>query len=493
MTTSKVVLALAATLLLPTIAACTQSGTSKDGADRTLRIATINYGPDDSYFRQQFTEVFEYANPNIKIEIVSPVDSGRYMYAPMQPGQKQEDPMEKMKEMMQGANPPDIVVVDYSQIGDLIDNNMLAPLDNRMTKDKFNTADIVPAVLDGIKALGNGAVYALAPTFSSSALIYNKKLFLDAGVSFPQDNMTWDETFDLARRVTKPDADNPRYGFNFYSSAGGDLFYGSQMYTQALQLNFIDDAGEKLTVDTDSWEKAWTTLIQLSKDHVMPPPPDYSKMNKMQSSDSYNPFMNDDFLSGRLAMTIMDYSQLSQIYNANKNAETIKGFTPIDWDVVTVPSDPAAKGTSTGVYLSGLMGINAKAGNAEDAWKFIRFVNGDDWARLRANSMSQLVSRKSFNKPKFGDFHLEAFTNVKPIATNNPLSKLGRDKPYVYQTQGIGQNEMQQALQGNKGVREALKAWQTQGDAMLLQLKNDPNAQMNGMMGGGTAIAVPAG
>ena len=69
--------------------------------------------------------------------------------------------------------------------------------------------------MDGMKNAGGGKLYALAPTFSSSALIYNKKMFQDAGVDFPKDGMTWDETFDLSKRLAKGEGESRINGFSF--------------------------------------------------------------------------------------------------------------------------------------------------------------------------------------------------------------------------------------------------------------------------------------
>lgn len=107
---------------------------------------------DDEYFRQQFTEIFEFANPNIKIEMIPTMDD-KYRYGGVQPGEKMPDPMEKLKEVMQGDNPPDVVMVGYEQLPDIIESNMLTQLDPLITKDKFDTTGIVPAVIDGIKML----------------------------------------------------------------------------------------------------------------------------------------------------------------------------------------------------------------------------------------------------------------------------------------------------------------------------------------------------
>ncbi|MFC5450139.1 ABC transporter substrate-binding protein [Paenibacillus aestuarii] len=474
-TWNRKVLAVSLTLAMvaPLAVACSKGEKAVDQQERVLRIATsFGYG-DDEYFRQQFTEIFEFANPNIKIEMIPTMDD-RYRYGGIQPGEKMPDPLEKLKEVMQGDNPPDVVMLGYEQLPDVIESNLLTQLDPLITKDKFDTTGIVPAVMEGMKNAGGGKIYALAPMFSSSALIYNKKMFMDAGADFPKDGMTWDEVFDLAKRVSKGEGDNKVSGFNFSTQAQGDLFYGLQTYTAPLQLKMFDDAGEKMTVDTDQWEKVWTRIAQLQKENVFPDLFDPQKPMG-RKMDAEHPFAYDDFMSGRLAMSIINYGQIQQLANANKNAALYKGYTPIDWDVVTMPSHPEAKGVGGAIYINGIMGINAKAQNPDDAWKFIRFVNGDDWAKLKSYSSYNLVARSKYLKPKDGqEFHIEAFYNVTPAPVDNN-TQIFRDKPYIYQVQEIGRQQFDQVVRGKKTAREGLKEWQTQGDAMLKQMKDNPN------------------
>ncbi|MGG1553913.1 extracellular solute-binding protein [Paenibacillus ferrarius] len=479
------------TIMTPLATACTKGEKADDNQERVLRIATnMGYGGNYEYFTQQFTEIFEFANPNIKLEIMSTMDE-KLMTGNIQPGEKMPDPMEKLKEVMQGDNPPDVVMLGYEQLPEIIESNLLLQLDSRITKDKFDTTGIVPAVIEGMKSAGGGKLYALAPTFSSSALIYNKKMFQDAGVDYPKDDMTWDETFDLSKRVAKGEGDSRINGFSFTTqNQGGDLFYGMQTYTAPLQLRMFDDEGEKMTVDTDQWEKVWAKMAQLQKDHVFPEVVDPQKQMNPRF-DQNNPFAYDDFMSGRLAMGIINYGQIQQLTNANKNAANYKGYTPIDWDVVTMPSHPEAKGVGGAIYMNGIMGINAKSQNPDDAWKFIKFINGDEWAKLKSRSQNMLVSRSKYLKPADGlDFHMEAFYNVTPAPLEDN-SKIYRNNPNIYQVQEIGRKLFADVLQGKMTAREALKKWQTDGDAMLKQMKENPGAPLQPMIN--QAQAVPAG
>jgi multiple sugar transport system substrate-binding protein len=471
-------LTIAASMMVPVLAACTKNGAADSKGERTLRVATY-YGGDDDYFRTQFTDLFEFSNPNIKIEVVSTQDTG-IRYTRPAPGEKQPDPMDRLKEILQGDNPPDIVMMNYEQLPELVNSNLLTQLDPMIAKDKFNTSDIVPAVLEGLKKQGDGKLYALTPSFFSSALIYNKRMFDEAGVPYPKDGMTWEDTFDLARRVAKGDGDTRRYGFSFSSNSGGDMFYSMNMYTAPLQLSMFDAKGEKMTVDSDQWEKVWKTMAQLNSEKLIPQQQDRNNMRQKMMApggEDYNPFAYNDFLSGRVAMTIVNYSELDQITNANKNAQNVKGFTPIDWNVVTIPTHPEAPNVGGMISMNGVMAINAKAQNVEDAWKYLKFINGDEWAKLKSRSNNQLIARKPYlQKTKDGvEFNVEAFTKLTPAPANTEMSKIYRDKPNIYQVQEIGRNQFSEFIQGKKTAREALKEWQSKGDAALQQMKDNPN------------------
>ncbi|PZE22608.1 extracellular solute-binding protein [Paenibacillus xerothermodurans] len=475
-------LSVCASLTVPLLAACTKTDSGDGDTQRVLRIATsFGYGDDFEYFRQQFTEVFEYANPKIKLEMI-PTGDDSFRYGRPSPDAKPIDPMEKLKEVMQGANPPDVVMANYEQLGELIEGNMLTQLDPMITKDKFDTSDMAPAVMEGLKKLGNGSLYALSPTFNSSALIYNKKMFDEAGVPYPKDKMTWEETFDLARRLSKGEGADRQYGFSFSTHAMGDLFYATQMYSAPLELRMFNDTADKLTVDSEQWEKVWQTMLQLKQDKVTPEQQDPASMKqRFMNQDGANaePFPDNDFLSSRVAMAIINYGEISQIINANKNAASYNNFTPIDWDVVTVPVHPEAPDVGGSLYMNGIMGINSKAQNVEDAWKFIQFINGEDWARLKSSSSYNIVTRKKYMKPKDGaEFHMEAFTTLMPAP--QPDSKVYRQNHNIHMVHDIGRNLFNEAAQGKIGVREALKKWQTDGDAMLQQMKDNPNGPMGG-------------
>lgn len=483
-------------LFIPVLAACSKGGGEEAGQERVLRIGTVyGYGQDDNYLRQQYTDIYEYTHPNIKIEFVSAIDGTQYRYEEPKPDQKQPDPVAETKKLLTGANPPDVMIMDTSVYKQLVRENMLKQLDPLIQQDKFDTTDIVPTVMDGIKQLGDNNLYGLTPTFGSSALFYNKKFFTQNNIEPPKDGMTWDEVFALARRLKSDDGKKFGFQFNRYS---GDPFYdmiGS--YLPALQLRMFDEKGEKMTVNTPAWEKAWSTFAKLVSEKVIPSANNGEMNGGMMDGGKFDPLQGDKFMSGNVAITIADYSYINEIIDTNKNAAKIKNFEKLDWDVVTLPTFPETPGIGGNIYLNNIMGINAKAQNDKDAWDFIKTLNGEEWAKLKSRSSYEIVSRKKYIQPKDGlNYNIAAFYTLKPVPPSDAdMDTLYRTMPNIFQVQDKGREIFQTVIEGKKSSAEGLKEWEQKGNEMLIQMKKNPNKAMTegNINNGGGSETVPAG
>ncbi|MFX3633419.1 MAG: ABC transporter substrate-binding protein [Candidatus Pristimantibacillus sp.] len=488
------VLSLTLTMLIGLLAACSGGGGESSAETRVLRIGVLYGGSDNEvYTRQQYTDMYEMMNKDIDFEIVSAINWNDQRYETPGPdgNVQQPDGYEKMKEMMTGQNPVDVVVIDYSMLRRFVQDNLLQQLDPLIQQSKFDLTDYVPTVIDGIKDAGDSNIYALTPTFGASALYYNKKLFADAGVEPPTDQMTWDDVIQKASLVTKGEGADRKFGLSINRWAG-DGFNDTQTYSAALQLKMWDDKGEKMLVNSPEWESVWNTVAGLYKNKQVPSQEDmnaiYEKMNSA-GDNYYNPVSGDLFLSGKVAMTIADFGYKNEIINTMNNASKIKDFEAFEWDVVTPPTHTSKPGIGGNVYFSQLMGINANAQNAEDAWKFIQFTNSKEWAEMKARSTYELVARKEFLKPKDGvDYNIAAFTTLKPIPPQTTDSeKLMREKPGIWEAQQFGYELFQQVIKGDKTAKEALQEWETKGNVVLEKLKKNPD----GANGGGAIDVKP--
>lgn len=437
----------------------------KNNIKQTLRIGLVTYGAfadTEKYFRQDFLELYEITHPNTKIEIRS-VSAETTSY------DKPVDTFALMKELMTGNDPVDLVVIEgLNQLPKYLENNLLAPLDTFIAKGKFDASKLAPGLIDGIKSFAtDGKLYALAPLINSAALFYNRKMFDDKGIAYPEDGMTWEQTFKLAEQLNEGKGKDRTFGFAFYQTYDSDIKTDISIFKQALGLRAYDENAEKMTVNTPEWTRLLEQYIALRKSNTLP-----TSFNTTTGGDRAY-FYQEPFSDSKVAMMIANYNYISeQLINSNESATRDGSREPIEWDVVTVPTHPEAPGVGGEMLIQGLMGLNAKAQNAEGAWDFMEFINGPEWARIKSRSQPFLSSHVDFAKPKEGlNYNIKAFLSLKPalpIDDSNLYSKYSYDLDSV---NGIGLDKMEEVIKGKKKLKDVLAQWETEGNAKLQQLR----------------------
>ncbi len=101
---------------------------------------------------------------------------------------------------------PDIIYVGPDTVAANVDDGYILPLDNYVSAETIN--DLWPAITtayryDG-KEAGNGPIYCLPKDLSTFAFAYNKTLFDEAGVEYPDpaNPYTWEEFIEVCGKLT---------------------------------------------------------------------------------------------------------------------------------------------------------------------------------------------------------------------------------------------------------------------------------------------------
>ncbi|MHA6530259.1 ABC transporter substrate-binding protein [Paenibacillus sp. BAC0078] len=445
-------------------------GSKVSEGQRVLRIGSLWSGEDDNYFRQQFTDLYELQHPEVKLEFVTAIDTDKLRFD-SQNLQAGQDNLASMRAIMGGDKPVDVVIGDSTLLKRLADGNLVEPLQPLIDRDHYDLSNMAPTVLEGIRDLGRGNLYALGPAFTSSALYYNKKIFDAAGVAYPENGMTWEKLFSVASKVTKGPGDvkDRIYGLAM-NRFSGDPFWDMQSYLSPLQLAMYDNKGEKMTVNTPAWSKAWTDYSNLVKKQIIP------GLHETIYPNEDTPIASDLFLNSRVAMVVADYSYIYEITAAKRNASLIKNFQPVDWGIVTVPTFAEKPGVAMGTSLSSLMAINTMAQNKEDAWDLIKFINSNEVAKIKAHIHYELTARMDYNVSPEKGINLAPFFSQKPLPANDPaMDSLQARLPGITQINDAGLILFTEVYRGKRTVASALQAWEKQGNLMLKTLQKDPN------------------
>lgn len=150
----------------------------------TLTYCTWNENQRDSI--QATIDGFEAENPDIKVELqITPW--GEYWT--------------KLEAAATSGNMPDIVTMHTNQIERYVNGGVMASMDDladyddTFSYDNYNEGITNLYVYDGVH-------YGVPKDKDCVVLVYNKKIFDNAGVAYPTSDWTWDDLKDAAEKLT---------------------------------------------------------------------------------------------------------------------------------------------------------------------------------------------------------------------------------------------------------------------------------------------------
>lgn len=452
---------------------CLKTDTVDTNEPKVLRVLASQYD------FERFSALFEVTFDHVEIEMIDLEKEMRQLYADMNEG-KQVDFLGEYLNILNGPNAPDVILFEHELLPLLIDHGQLTPLDSFIENSNFDLDNIAPIVRDGIRDLGNGTLYALTPTYRSSALFYNKDAFDKLQIPYPDEGLSWDQLSDLAAQLTYESDGEKKYGLTF--EGGGESFYLMQEYLTQLDVTLFDADLKTFTADQPVIERAWNYFIDLSNREVVAPPFDFEKA--WESGRRVSPFDHDAFTGGRAAMTIASYNyvrSLEQRMNYRDYGPDIEVPDPFSWDVAVLPTHPEAPDVGFGITYRNLMAINAKAENLDFAWQFISFSNSEKVAKILARDQWLMVSRTELNQtPEGATINLEAFSTLKPTVNQQNIDfELKFPNGGIWSILSVGRTEFDAALKREKSVKEALAEYQRQGQERLDQLNKELEERQN--------------
>lgn len=429
------------------LAGCTSGPAKKVEQQSSIKVMYH----DESYFFQQYGDLFTMKHPNINIEVVS--TQGLY-----RSGNGETDYEKAFKELVEKEQ-PDVLMLNTGNFETFASEGKLQEIDTLIGRDKYDTETIYPGLLDLLKEKGEGKLYGLSPSFYGTVIYYNADLFEKYGVEIPHDGMTWQEIMDTARRFpTEGDEKTRVYGYgNQYGGMTLDNLASQISRTQGLQLINADTM--KLTLNTDSWKQVYKLALDGIESNAI-----YNPKSGFTGGTMEEYYQSQPFLMGRMAMTV-ESSYLLQNMKEAKNS--IKDYKPFKIGMAAGPVDPALPDKTRDLYFNEVFSIRANSPNVDAAWEFIKFINGEEYAKVKSRTMNNgLLSRMGFSK-EFDGQSLDVFYKLKPVAddSNRNMDKIPSD--FYAQYQPIVDRELGLVKDKSKSLDEALKTIQDEAQVAL--------------------------
>lgn len=427
-------------------AGCSSAPARETKQHSSLKIMYV----DKAYFFTQYGDLFAMKYPNIDIEVITMNSLYR--------GDNQD--FHKALGDLIEKEQPDVIALNMEDYEKFSKEGKLMELDTLIERDKYDIGSIYPALIEILKDKGEGKLLGLAPSFYGNALFYNADLFAKHGVDVPHDGVTWKDILDTARRFPTDGDENTRiYGFgNDYDMSIGNLA-STVAATQGLK--YINTDTMKITLNTDSWKQTYQLAKKAVDAGVIYNPKD----GGFQSGNLDDFYQGQLFLMGRSAMTTGNASLLNFMKNAK---ESIKDYKSFQIGIVAGPVDPTEPDKSRNIKFNELFAIRPNTPNADAAWEFLKYVNGEDFAKVKAKSLNNgLMSRMGYSK-EFEGVSLDVFYKLQPNLDG--ISSMDNNKipkGFYPQYQLIIDRELKLVQDNKKSMDEALQTIEQEGQVVL--------------------------
>lgn len=250
-----------------------------------------------------------------------------------------------------GGDMPDVFWMHSNEVQKYMENDILMDLTDRIASSEKLEMDKFPEDIKNLYSW-NGKTYAIPKDVDTIALFYNKTMFDEAGLSYPDDSWTWDDFYDAAVKLTKEDGSQYGTAMNPSNEQDGwmNIIYsmGGKVLTDDKKASGFDDPNTIKAME----------FVQKLVDNVMP-------------SATVMAETGTDVLlgSGKIAML----SQGSWMVPQFKEHEYISE----NCDVAVLPKDPTT-GNRVSLYNGLGWAVSAKTKNPDAAWQLVEWFGTKD-------------------------------------------------------------------------------------------------------------------
>jgi multiple sugar transport system substrate-binding protein len=367
-------------LTLALLAACSPEGEKASTDGKT----TIKYGYWDKKqepLMESLVAEFNKENPDIKVKLeLTPYD--QYFT--------------KLDAAATGGSLPDVFWMNGPNFVKYASNEMIEPIDDYISDENLDLSPY-PKGLLGLYQYSE-KTFALPKDYDTIGLWYNKKLFDEAGVAYPDNSWEWEDLVAAAKKLTDPS--KGVYGI------GASIADSQASYFNTILLNdgyiISDDKKESGFDDPNTIEGIQLYHDLIYKHEVSP------THAQMETTDA-----NAMFVSGKAAM-IFQASYMIPEFKSNE-------YTKENADVAVLPK---MKKRSNVIHGLGNV-IAANSEHKDAAWKFVKFLSSEKAATIQAEAgiIPAYEGTQDAWVKATPEFNLQAFLDMAEVSEPYPVSK----------------------------------------------------------------------
>ncbi|AVQ98184.1 ABC transporter substrate-binding protein [Oceanobacillus sp. M65] len=328
----------------------------------------------------------------------------------------------KLKTSLGGGSGPDVFWMNGPNFYKYSTDGLIKNLEPFIKEeDKFKKDEYVPAVVDLYSM--EGELYA-APYFTDSVgLYYNKQLFDDAGVDYPDDSWTWEDIETAGEKLTNPD--EGIFGYAAHTTVNQQGYYN--LIHQAGGYVISEDK-TKSGFDSPESKEAFSFIKNLIDKGISP------STQKQIETESKQLFM-----SNKLAMLPAISVNTPELYESLGENLAVA---------------PLPKGKQEASIVHGIgWSMNDKVENEDLAWDLIKSLTSEQANKDIAESGFSIPAMQSTGEiwlNSVPSLDLQVFLDAQKNGVAYPISKR------TSEWQDIESKEIQSAFLEGTSIDDAL-------------------------------------
>lgn len=339
-----------------------------------------------------------------------------------------------------GEDMPDVFWMHNNQVRRYAENDLLMDLSDKISSSSNIDMSQFPEDIANIYNI-DGKQYAIPKDMDTIALWYNKTMFDEAKVEYPNENWNWDDLKNAAQKLTKKDGS--QYGF-----------VASARDNQSGYYNFIYQNGG-IVINDSKTEGGWTDpktieALEFYKSFV----------EEGLSPDATITSENEVYAlleAGTAAMGLQGSWMMGELGN---NDYVINNF-----DCAVMPAGPT--GTRATIYNGLGWSAAANTKNPDTAWALLEYLGGEEAQVKMGDTSIYNISAHSAGQTAWANsderFNLKAYTDQVQYGVPYPSSK----NTVVWAA--INKEKVAELLTLNKSTAEICEEIQTETNKALAE------------------------
>lgn len=418
------------------LGACQQApATNQPSSNEPVKLTVLTHWGEESLATPMKALLDEYAkaNPNVTID---------YQAVTF------DQLLTKISTSRAAGTAPDIIHIYNLWMPDFVKGGALAVPPADVVEDI--KANYSPGSIEAVTV--NGQIWGYPTEINTWQLVYNKKMFAEAGLSEPP--KTLDELKDYACKLTKKNDDGTLAHTGLAVLTGWDSGvvhpFLSLLWSNGGQ--YLDTAQGKAMFNSPQAKEVLQVYSDMIKEGCVDP----------GLGGGFN-----DFVTGKSAMVIMANFFRSDLKNSFVDGYENVGVAPIPVG--------ASGDKSVALQYNWLWTVDKTSKNAEEAWKLVKWLNtpraegkASPMGEYLTSALGAIPSRLSDQtalSDTLSDFFLQAYLNSASSSQPEPVLVGGQEIKTALQT------EIESTWYDKKSIDEALQSAATEADRILSENK----------------------